>query len=227
MPQTQRTLDRRTNADDVFDYLHEQINLLKLLPGTRISEVEIADRFDVSRQPVREAFIRLSNLGLLLVRPQRATVVRRFSNEAIKRARFIRTAIECEVIRRACRKPLGAYGSKLAKNNEAQLKAVRDNDVDRFHSLDYDFHKILCAAGDSDYVFESILESKAQVDRICMLSLAEPAAMEELVDDHHRIADAVVQQDESRAIKEITLHLLRLDDVIAAIRKSHPDFFED
>ena len=75
MPQTLRTLDRRTNADDVFDYLHEQINLLKLLPGTRISEVEIADRFDVSRQPVREAFIRLSNLGLLLVRPQRATVV--------------------------------------------------------------------------------------------------------------------------------------------------------
>lgn len=228
MPQTLGTLDRRTSADDVYDFLFDQINSLKLLPGTRISEVEIAERFDVSRQPVREAFIRLANRGLLLVRPQRATVVRRFSNEEIKRARFIRTAIESEVLRRACRIPLrDKLKSRLTKCIEAQKKAILDDDIDRFHRLDYDFHKLLCTAARSEFVFEAIVENKAKVDRICILSLAQPAAMDELVNDHIEIVDAVFAHDEEAVVKIITRHLSRLDDVIAGIRKSHSDFFED
>lgn len=228
MPQTLGTLDRRTSADDVYDFLFDQINSLKLLPGTRISEVEIAERFDVSRQPVREAFIRLANRGLLLVRPQRATVVRRFSNEEIKRARFIRTAIESEVLRRACRTPLSdKLKSRLTKCIEAQKKAIQDDDIDRFHRLDYDFHKLLCTAARSEFVFEAIVENKAKVDRICILSLAQPAAMDELVKDHIEIVDAVFAHDEEAVVKVITRHLSRLDEVIAGIRKSHADFFED
>jgi DNA-binding GntR family transcriptional regulator len=227
MPQTLATVDRRTSADDVYDFLYGQINSLKLLPGARISEVEIAERFDVSRQPVREAFIRLANRGLLLVRPQRATVVRRFSDEKIKRARFIRTAIECEVLRRAGKKPLGKYQARLEKCIDAQVKAIRDDDIDRFHKLDYDFHKLLCAAADAEFVFEAIIENKAEVDRICILSLSEPAAMEELVDDHRKILSAVLASDEDAVIKEVKNHLSRLDDVIAGIRRSHADYFED
>ena len=176
---------------------------------------------------MREAFIRLANRDLLLVRPQRATVVRRFSNRTIKRARFIRTAVECEVLRRACRQPLGKHKVKLERSIEAQEKAIREDDVDRFHKLDYDFHKMLCESADSEFVFETIVEAKSQVDRICMLSLAQPAAMDELLDDHRRIVVAVAASDEDRVIKEITHHLSRLDDVIAGIRKSHADFFED
>ncbi len=227
MSQTLGALERRTSADDVYEFLIGQINTLKLLPGTRISEVEIAQRFDVSRQPVREAFIRLANRGLLLVRPQRATVVRRFSNEKIKRARFIRTAIESEVLRRACQKPLGVHQARLERCIEAQEKAIHDDDIDRFHKLDYDFHKLLCASAGCEFVFESIIENKAQVDRICILSLAQPAAMDELLDDHRKIVDAVVARDEDSVIKEITHHLSRLDEVISGIRKSHADFFED
>ena len=96
------TTIRRTTAADIFDLLHGQITSFSLAPGTKISEVEIAKQFDVSRGPVREAFIRLANLDLLMVRPQKATVVRRFSSKKIQRARFVRLAIECEVLRRAC-----------------------------------------------------------------------------------------------------------------------------
>ncbi|MEP1208137.1 MAG: GntR family transcriptional regulator [Rhizobiaceae bacterium] len=221
------TATRRTSADDVFDYLLGQINSLTLLPGTRISEVEIARQFDVSRQPVREAFIRLANRGLLLVRPQKATIVRRFSNEKILRARFIRTAVECEILRRACQKPLGKHQARLERLLEAQEKAIADQDIDRFHALDYDFHRALCAAAGSEFVFETILDNKAQVDRLCMLSLSEPAAMEELIEDHRTIVEGLIAGDESRVIEAITHHLSRLDDVIAGIRKSHADYFED
>ena len=95
------TLERATGSDLVFDQLFEQITKLELLPGTKISEAEIALSFGYSRQPVREACTRLAGLNLLLVRPQRATVVRPFSRELIANARFVRAAIELEVVRAA------------------------------------------------------------------------------------------------------------------------------
>ncbi|KKK71856.1 hypothetical protein LCGC14_2909720, partial [marine sediment metagenome] len=69
--------DRRTGVDVVANHLYEEITSLRLLPGAKISEAEIAARFGVSRQPVRDAFSRLENLDLLLIRPQKATEVKR------------------------------------------------------------------------------------------------------------------------------------------------------
>ena len=79
MVQTAPVGERRTSVDDIFDYLYDEISGLRLRPGDRISEADIAARFGVSRQPVRDAFNRLANLDLLLIRPQRATEVKRFS----------------------------------------------------------------------------------------------------------------------------------------------------
>jgi len=78
---------RRTSVDEVFDHLRDQILSLELKPGDLISEAEIAARFGLSRQPVRDAFSRLANLDMLLIRPQRATEVRRFSMRQIEKTR--------------------------------------------------------------------------------------------------------------------------------------------
>ena len=72
----------------MFDRLHAGTVSSRLLPGTRSSEV------DVAPQPVPEASIRLHDLDMLQVKPQRATRVRRISEPALLDARFIRTAVE-------------------------------------------------------------------------------------------------------------------------------------
>jgi len=55
--------ERRTSADVVFDFLYEEISSLGLMPGTKISEAEMAAKFGVSRQPVRDAFSKLDNMN--------------------------------------------------------------------------------------------------------------------------------------------------------------------
>ena len=97
MSETVELMERRTTTDVVFDALHEEIVSLKLLPGSKLSEAEVSKRFGVSRQPVRDAFNRLANLDLMLIRPQKASEVRGFSMERIAHARFVRLAIELEV----------------------------------------------------------------------------------------------------------------------------------
>ena len=94
-------VQRPSVTDAIFEELHRQILALDLPPGTKMSEVDVARIMGVSRQPVRDAFYRLSTLGFLTIRPQRATVVSAISETAVMQARFIRSAIEAETVRMA------------------------------------------------------------------------------------------------------------------------------
>lgn len=217
--------ERRTSVDDVFDHLQNQIATLQLKPGDRISEAEIAAQFGISRQPVRDAFSRLANLDLLLIRPQRATEVKRFSARNIEKARFIRAAIEKEVLRRAA-KLCDAPGADMLRDSlTRQEDAVAHGDLDAFGKLDYDFHQILCGVAQTDYAFEVILEEKSKIDRLCMLGHEKEHRLPDLLADHRAIADAVITHDESAAIAAGMVHLSRLDETIERIKASNASYF--
>lgn len=227
MSQINTAAERRTSADDVYDHLYGQIVSLRILPGTKMSEVEIARQFDVSRQPVREAFIRLGNLGLLLIRPQKATVVRKFSRKGIANARFVRTAIEIEMLRQACILADTRYHLKIEKNLTLQEQAIARDDADAFHELDYEYHRMLCQAADCEFAFQAIADNKAQVDRLCMLSLSNKDEMQVLLGDHREMFEALKNQDQERIVAAIRLHLGRLDATVEAIKAKHENYFED
>ena len=53
----------RTATDQVYEALYDRVVNLTLPPGSRLSEAEVASQMGVSRQPVRDAFYRLSRLG--------------------------------------------------------------------------------------------------------------------------------------------------------------------
>ncbi len=226
MPQTLAQNERRTSVDDVFDTLHEQIATLQLKPGDRISEAEIAAQFGVSRQPVRDAFSRLANLDLLLIRPQRATEVRRFSMRQIEKSRFIRSAIEKEVLRRAADLCDSDGEARLNAALAEQEAVIEAKNVERFGQLDYKFHEILCGIAQADYAFEVILEEKAKVDRLCMLGIEKEQRIPELLDDHRQIAAAIVAHDADGAIAAGVKHLSRLDVTIERITETNANYFE-
>lgn len=226
MAQVTQLGERRTAVDDIFDYLHEEILSLRLRPGDKISEADVAARFGVSRQPVRDAFSRLANLDLLLIRPQRATEVRRFSAREIEKSRFVRASVEKEVLRRAAARCDDEGAAMLDAELERQEQAITDRDVDGFGTLDYDFHKALCKIAGVDFAFDVILSEKAKVDRLCMLGLSKEDRMPELVADHRAIADAVKAHDPEGAVAAGMLHMSRLDDTITRITETNANYFE-
>lgn len=70
MPEQETTLEGRSSVEKIVDFLYAEITSMRMLPGTRISETDIARKFGVSRQPVREAFTHLARMDLILVRPR-------------------------------------------------------------------------------------------------------------------------------------------------------------
>jgi len=217
---------RRTSVDDIFDYLHDEILSLRLRPGDKISEADVASQFGVSRQPVRDAFSRLATLDLLLIRPQRATEVKRFSTREIVKSRFVRAAIEKEVLRLAAQHCDTAGAAELDAALAAQERAVSDLDVDTFGMLDYEFHRTLCRIAQVDFAFDVIMTEKSKVDRLCILSLSKGDRMPELVADHREIADAVKNHHPDRAVDAGMRHLTRLDDTIDKISVTNANYFE-
>lgn len=215
---------RLSVSDTVFAELHRQILSLDLPPGAKLSEVEVAKALGVSRQPVRDAFYRLSKLGFLLIRPQRATVVSLISEAAVMEARFIRAAIEAETVRLACGR-LGPSGrGELRAIIAAQEAAVERNDRAGFHDLDDRFHEAICRHAGAGFVWEVIREKKAHMDRVRFLSLA--FALRDAFSDHLRILEALDREDEAGAVAEMRAHLSRIIVQIGRIRAENVACFE-
>ncbi|QEE34435.1 GntR family transcriptional regulator [Octadecabacter sp. SW4] len=218
--------ESKSTADVIFEWLHGEIVTLAILPGSKISETDIARRFGVSRQPVRDAFRRLHNLDLLDIRPQRATVVRRFSLEEIEATRFVRLAVELEVIEGAAQLWDQARSDALAENLDEQSDALIAGDAGLFHELDYGFHKLICDLSDVPKAFETINQCKRKVDRLCVLSLSNDESVAEVLDDHRAIANALGRRSVQDARAHIRHHVGRLDQTIAEIHQTHTDFFQ-
>jgi DNA-binding GntR family transcriptional regulator len=217
---------RRTSADIVFEQIYDQIITLGLMPGEKISEAEVAERFGISRQPVRDAFNRLDNLQLIQIQPQRATMVKKFSLQGIAAARFVRLALEVEILKVATAKWSDDHAAAFQKNLEAQDDAVEQLDHVAFHGLDEDFHRLIAEVADAGFAFDLVLEKKAQVDRICVLSLKDGEGMRALVEDHRRIYDLIRSRDAAGAENTLRLHLSRIESTIEKIHGQHADYFE-
>ncbi|MFK7746125.1 MAG: GntR family transcriptional regulator [Roseobacter sp.] len=216
---------RRTSVDDIYEYLYDAISSLRLMPGDKISEADIATKFGVSRQPVRDAFNRLATQDLLLIRPQRATEVKRFSLREIAKSRFVRASVEKEVLRRAAERCDTQGAALLDQALVLQEDAARNQDLIRFGPLDYEFHKTLCDIAAADFAFDIIMAEKSKVDRLCTLSLSKGERLPELVEDHRAIAAAVKNHDADAAVAAGAFHLSRLDATIEQISSTNASYF--
>lgn len=213
-------------ADSVFDELHQQILSLELPPGTKVSEIEVAKPLGVSRQPVRDAFFRLSQLGFLLIRPQRATVISKISEQAVLRAKFVRTALEIACWTKAAEVVTESEIKDLEALLERQAEAVKISDQKLFHALDDEFHRKICEIAGHGHVWSLIRDQKAQVDRVRYISLQIGAA-QRAFDDHIVLVDALKERDKQKVASSLTEHLDRIEKILKQIRAEKPEFFQE
>lgn len=218
--------NRPSVADQVFKLLQQRILTLELPPLTKISETDIAKRLGVSRQPVREAFKRLERLGFLQIRPQSATIVSLISEEAIMRARFIRTALETQTARAACAAFTPDDIAALQALIDQQRIASEEDDAQRFHKLDEEFHHAICARSGHDYVWDLIHDHKAHMDRVRMLSLSS-SSQKLALQEHVQILDAIAAGNAEAAADMMTRHLSRIEVLIEQIKAQNHDWFVD
>jgi DNA-binding GntR family transcriptional regulator len=199
---------------------------MALTPGQALSEAEVAAHIGVSRQPVREAFIKLSEAGLLRVRPQRGTFVVKISTKQVTDARFVREAVEIAVVRQACECLAADDIGNLEDLIAAQREAAVDRQPARFLALDEAFHRALAIGVGCDYAWRVVEEVKAQMDRVRYLSLPHATPIERLVDQHAAILSAVKARNAAAAETAMRVHLSEILASLPVLEQQYPELFE-
>ncbi len=211
----------RTVTDQVFDLLYERVVNLSLPPGAKLSEAEVAAQMGVSRQPVRDAFYRLSQLGFIQIRPQRATTVTPISEQAVMQAHFIRSSLEQSCMRVAALKLTPAELDALDALVDRQEKMVTAGRRDAFHALDDQFHRDICAAAGLDFVWALVRDNKGHMDRVRYLSLTYGAST--AWQEHRQIMAALRARDPEAAAAAMRQHLGRIESILARLRQDRPE----
>jgi DNA-binding GntR family transcriptional regulator len=211
-------------APQIYAHLRDAIIRNQFTAGERISESEIAKSCDVSRQPVREAFIRLAGEGLLAILPQRGTVITKINYTDVLNARFLREAIEADIVAILATTPDAALIRELRAQLAAQ-KAVARNEPTDFIELDERFHRTLADAAGKRGAWRRIEGLKSQMDRVRFLSLGQFPA-EKLVAQHAAIVDSIEGGDMPAANAAIRGHLREVLSDLPRILAANPDFFE-
>ncbi|WP_246504923.1 GntR family transcriptional regulator [Microvirga antarctica] len=206
--------------------LRQAIVSMQLSPGEMLSEQDLAQRFGVSRSPVREAFIKLSQSGLVRVLPQRGTLVVKISRAAVEDARFIREAVECAVVREAALKSTPLLLAGLTDSIARQKRAMRTLTTSEFLALDEEFHRLLAECAGRPAAWDMIEDVKPQMDRVRFLDMAQGSQRSRVIAQHVTIVDAIKARDAVEAVNAMQRHLSEILLSLPEMAEKYPELFE-
>lgn len=216
---------RPTLADQIYETLYHKIIHLELTPGMPLLEREIALDFNASRTPVREAILRLTKEMLVEVVPKSGTFVARIPLSILPEALVARRALECDLVRRAARNVTPSGILRLRAIVEENREAAQEGDQQIFDRTDGAFHAELAALSGYPGLWNVIQQIKAPIDRHRHLTLPVEGRMDQVVEEHSEIVDALEKRDGALAAKRMDKHIRQLKDDIAKTVERHPDYF--
>lgn len=217
-------LDRtRQAAPQVFGWLREAIISLELAPGTPLSRTDLADRFQLSQTPVRDALMQLRQEGLVDIFAQHATRVSRIDLHSAEQAQFLRCAIELEVVRTLAQSGDAALYARLRGMVELQA-ALAGHDAEAFIAADQSFHRAMYEGAGVPDLYELVRRRSGHLDRLRRLDLPSPGNPERVVRDHRRIVEALAARAPDEAQAALRAHLSGTLSRVADIRARHPEY---
>ena len=220
----QRTQDRyKTRAQIIFEALRDDIMLGAVMPGAVLAQDEIAERFQVSRIPVREALRMLAMERAVELRPHHRAVVRKFSAGEIEDIFLIRSILEPKAGAMACRHIQDTDLATLRDLLAEMEPLTRPEDLVRYLQLNRAFHMTIYRRGGSP-ILEGLLAhyidqssrfihiylkatdtfAKAHVDHLEIYRASEardPAVLAQLIEGHVRQTLAVLNESTFQAFR--------------------------
>ena len=216
-----------TAAGRIYSDLRAELVSLQRRPGEAISEAEIALAYGVSRTPVREAILKLSDEGLVEIFPQSGIFVSRIPLAALPEAIIIRRALEETTARLATERASPSQILNLHSILERQREASASADRESFHQADEMFHATIAEVARYPGIWKLIQQVKIHVDRYRRLTLPQTGRMPQVIAEHEVIMSAIERHDVPGAGIAMAKHLERLLADLSATQNINPEFFDE
>lgn len=189
---------RNSSVQTIYDALRRQIVDLELQPGASLDEVRLAERFRMSRTPVREALVRLAADGLVAQLPNRNTIVAPID--------FARLPVYFEALtlmyrvtsRTAAQGRTARHLADIRAHQAAYAEAVSRDDVPGMIGHNRDFHAAIAEAGGNPYfkqLFDRLLDEGRRILRLYYYRSFDNHLPRKYVDEHDAIIAAIEAGD--------------------------------
>jgi DNA-binding GntR family transcriptional regulator len=209
----------------VYDVLRDWIVTMVMLPGQALSEKELALRLSVSRTPVREALIRLSDDGFVDIFPQHGTFVSYILVEKLDEAGFIRKAVEGAIVRELAERGDDDVSAALRSIIAEQRKAARAKDYDLLERTDHRLHATMASLAGKPSVWRIVRQAIYHLERALRLRTIETANWTDTMREHEALVEAIVAGKGDEAAAVITRHIDRNLGEVRRVREQYPQFF--
>ena len=211
----------------IYRILKMNIMTLNIKPGTIISEADIREALDVSRTPIRESIVRLSEELLMNVYPQKGSFVSLIDLKIVEEAYFMRKILEKEVLKLAVKNFSEEGIKELEKNLKFQniISQVEEDHSELFF-LDNEFHRIIYKEVQKEKVWNSIQSLSTHYDRVRFLDAVEKTNLVPTLEQHQEIIDIIKNKELEKVEAMVDLHLSNFKNKIDYLIKKHPDYFK-
>ena len=179
-----------TLREKILETIRDAIISGGLKPGEKVAEPELAERFGISRTPIREAFRQLESEGYLTVIPRKGAVVASFSQRDVEEFYAIKSILEGYAARRACAKLTPREIEKLQSINDKLRLLAEEGDIKHFFKVHNSFHELFVKAADNGKLTEMIINLVERFQLLRVASLSVPGRMEFSVKEHQKIIEA-------------------------------------
>ena len=212
-----QTHRRGFGVSTVYETLRNEIIELKIAPGSPIDEVQLSDRFELSRTPVREALVKLSAEGLITTLTNRATIVSQIDFLGLPEF-FDALTLMYRVTTRlaAARHEADDIDSILALQKSFET-AVNERDVLAMIATNRDFHLAIAVAGRNRHyteLFTRLLDEGRRILRLYYSSFND-VLPRHYVTEHEDMIKAIMERDVEKADRIAVAHA---DQIVQQIR---------
>ena len=216
---------RETGREYALRVLKENIVMLELEPGSRISENELAAEIGVSRTPIREALIEFSTSKIVKIYPQKGSYVSLIDWEMVEETLFMRLTLEKAVVQLACQGISEEKMQELEKNVKLQKFYIDNNEPGELLELDNQFHKELFAITNKIHIYRLMSVMMLHFDRLRTLR-TKAVDQQYVIGDHIKILEAIQNKDPFEGERAMERHLTRyvIDEKI--VMEKYPQYFE-
>jgi len=217
---------QESTREFVYRWMKNNIMNFKLIPGATVSEQEIADSLNTSRTPVREAFIQLSQEGLLDIIPQKGTYVSLIDLDSVEESKFLRETIETAVIELACKEFPERQLFELQSCVALQELCIQEKNHPRFFELDEVFHQTIFNGCKKNRIWGMMQQVHAHYNRVRKLNIVGGYDLHLVLEQHKGLIQAIREQDTALGQKTIRLHLNKVRVDIKDLLHDYGHYFK-
>jgi DNA-binding GntR family transcriptional regulator len=186
-------------GDYVYEQVRDDIVALVISPGTHLREAELAERFAVSKTPVRDALSRLAQDGLVDLIAYRGALVTTYSNSDLMDIYDLRGLVQGSCARDAALNISADDLAMLGVVIRESRHALDDGQLDRLPALFNAFDEIIYRQTTNSRIRLLILNLDAHLRRIGNLTVRIPGRLEKSVEQHEEIYYAITDRNPGSA----------------------------